>query len=82
MTRGKDVPKGAPIAVCGATGAQGGSVAAKCAAAGFKVRGLTRNPDSDAAKALAAKGAEVVKADLGDLERCGRGRAYVTENED
>jgi uncharacterized protein YbjT (DUF2867 family) len=29
----------------------------------FKVRGITRNPDSDAAKALAALGVEVVKAD-------------------
>jgi len=32
----------------------------------FKVRAITRNPDSDAAKALAAAGAEVVKADVLD----------------
>lgn len=30
----------------------------------YKVRAVTRNPDSDAAKALQAKGAEVVQADL------------------
>jgi NmrA-like family len=28
----------------------------------FAVRGITRNPDSDAAKALASLGAEMVKA--------------------
>ena len=55
------------IAVAGATGNQGGAVARKLlAAGGWKVRALTRNPDQPAARALAARGAEVVKADLDD----------------
>ncbi len=55
------------ILVTGATGAQGGSVARHLLQQGnFKVRCITRNPDSDAALALKAKGAEVVKGDLSD----------------
>lgn len=59
------------IAVVGATGAQGGGLARAIlddAQSEFSVRAITRNPDSDAAKALAARGAEVVKADLDDAE--------------
>ncbi|KAK7403013.1 hypothetical protein QQX98_011213 [Neonectria punicea] len=54
------------ITVLGATGGQGGSVARSLLAntsAAFKVRAVTRNPNSIAAKELAAAGAEVVKAD-------------------
>ncbi|MCO5122505.1 MAG: NmrA family NAD(P)-binding protein [Rhizobacter sp.] len=57
------------IAVVGATGAQGGGLARAIladAAGGFTLRALTRKPDGDAAKALAAAGAEVVAADLDD----------------
>ena len=57
------------IAVVGATGAQGGGLARAILDdpdGGFSVRALTRNPDSDAAKGLAARGAEVVAADLDD----------------
>jgi uncharacterized protein YbjT (DUF2867 family) len=57
------------IAVLGATGAQGGGLARAILAdpeGGFTVRALTRNPDSEAARALAAGGAEVVAADLDD----------------
>lgn len=57
------------IAVVGATGVQGGGlVRAILANPGgrFTARALTRNPSSDAAKALAAEGAEVVGADLDD----------------
>ncbi len=57
------------IAVVGATGAQGGGLVRAILddpAGGFSVRALTRNPDSDKAKALAAAGAEVVAADLDD----------------
>lgn len=57
------------IAVVGATGAQGGGLVKAIledAAGGFAVRALTRHPDSDKAKALAAAGAEVVAADLDD----------------
>ena len=57
------------IAVVGATGAQGGALARAILAdpsGEFAVRALTRNPDSGAAKDLAAAGAEVVAADLDD----------------
>ncbi|KAK1719281.1 NmrA-like family protein [Colletotrichum lupini] len=53
------------IVVTGATGTQGGSVArifAKDSA--WKVRGLTRNPNSDKAKELERLGIEIVFADL------------------
>ena len=44
---------------------QGGFVANSLLATGnFRVRALTRKVDSDKAKALASKGAEVVKCDL------------------
>ncbi|CAG8515102.1 9928_t:CDS:2, partial [Dentiscutata erythropus] len=53
------------VVVSGATGAQGGSVVNTLLATGkYRVRALTRNPKSDKAKALVAKGAEVFKADL------------------
>ncbi|KAL0580416.1 hypothetical protein V5O48_001569 [Marasmius crinis-equi] len=58
------------IAVVGATGQQGSSVVDFLLKEpqNFKVRGLTRNPDSPAAKELAAKGVEVVKAELDNLD--------------
>ncbi|KAK7428822.1 hypothetical protein QQZ08_004592 [Neonectria magnoliae] len=55
------------LCVVGATGNQGGSVARRFLKAGFRVRGLTRNPASTAAKKLSAAGAEVVAADLNDV---------------
>lgn len=57
------------IAVTGATGAQGGGLARAILAdaeSPFKVRALTRHPESDKARALADLGAEVVYADLDD----------------
>ena len=55
------------ILITGATGQQGGATARALAGKGFKLRALTRNPDSDVAKALAAAtGAELVKGDLDD----------------
>jgi uncharacterized protein YbjT (DUF2867 family) len=63
------------IAVLGATGAQGGGLARAILAdpaRTFAVRAITRRPDSSAARALAALGAEVVAGDLDDtasLER-------------
>jgi uncharacterized protein YbjT (DUF2867 family) len=57
------------IAVVGATGQQGGGLARAILddpAGQFTVRAITRRPDSDAAKALADRGAEVVTADLDD----------------
>jgi len=53
------------IAVLGGTGLQGGGVVNALLGAGkFAVRVASRNPASDAARALAARGVEVVKADL------------------
>jgi uncharacterized protein YbjT (DUF2867 family) len=53
------------ISVLGGTGAQGGGVVdALLAQRKFKVRVASRNPSSEAAKALAARGVEVLKADL------------------
>mmetsp|Transcript_27340 Transcript_27340/g.58495 ORF Transcript_27340/g.58495 Transcript_27340/m.58495 type:complete len:319 (+) Transcript_27340:125-1081(+) len=58
------------IAVMGATGFQGGSVVEALLSVSdkFAIRAITRNPDSDKAKALAEKGIEVVKADADDEE--------------
>jgi len=57
------------ILVTGATGAQGGSVARYLLESGaFKVRALTRNPESEKAKALHSAGAEIVKGDLSDKD--------------
>lgn len=54
------------IVISGATGQQGGATARALAGQGFTLRALTRNPDGDAAKALASQGIEIVKADLDD----------------
>ena len=63
------------IAVVGATGAQGGGLARAILEdpdSPFAVRALTRNPDSDGARALADRGAEVVQADLDDVDSLAR----------
>jgi uncharacterized protein YbjT (DUF2867 family) len=63
------------IAVFGATGAQGGGLARAILddpEGGFSVRAVTRNVDSDKARALAAAGAEVVAADLDDAASVAR----------
>jgi uncharacterized protein YbjT (DUF2867 family) len=63
------------IAVVGATGSQGGGL---CAAilndrsGGFACRAITRDPTKDKANALAAKGAEVVRADIDDPASLGK----------
>jgi uncharacterized protein YbjT (DUF2867 family) len=57
------------IAVIGATGAQGSGLVRAILAdksGQFAARAITRNPNSDKAKALAAAGAEVVAADVDD----------------
>ena len=54
------------ILVTGATGHQGGAVARALLAGGHKTRAMTRKPDAEAARALAGKGAEVVRGDLDD----------------
>lgn len=57
------------IAIIGATGTQGSSVAhtlLDSARDSWTVRALVRNPSSKAAQALSTKGAELVEADLDD----------------
>jgi uncharacterized protein YbjT (DUF2867 family) len=57
------------IVVFGATGAQGGGLVRAVLAArdgAFNVRAVTRKPDSQIARTLAAAGAEVIAADLDD----------------
>jgi len=59
------------VAVVGATGNQGGSLARAALAdpvKRFAVRALTRNPQSAKAKELAALGADVVQTDLDDID--------------
>lgn len=58
------------VTVVGATGKQGGGLARVILgdeSGAFAVRAVTRSPDSDAARALAEAGAEIVRADLDDL---------------
>jgi uncharacterized protein YbjT (DUF2867 family) len=52
------------IAVTGATGQQGGKVAKRLLAQGWKVRALTRDIHKPGAQELAAAGAEVVAGDM------------------
>jgi len=55
------------IAVIGSTGAQGGGLVRAVLRDGtFAARAITRNPDTEKARALAKAGAEVVRADLDD----------------
>lgn len=54
------------IVVAGATGQQGGAVARHLLKNGWQVRALTRDPNKDAAKGLAALGAEIFQNDLDD----------------
>ena len=59
------------IAVIGATGNQGGGLCNAILndpAGGFICRAVTRDPSKEKARALAARGAEVVTADLDDVE--------------
>jgi uncharacterized protein YbjT (DUF2867 family) len=58
--------EGKTIAVIGATGRQGGQVARHLLEGGWRVRGLTRSPESKKSAALKDLGAEIVKADLDD----------------
>jgi uncharacterized protein YbjT (DUF2867 family) len=73
------------IVVTGSTGQQGGATANHLIARGWKVRALTRDVSKPAAQALAAAGAEVVRADNDDrasLERAMQGAygAFSVQN--
>lgn len=75
------------IAIVGATGTQGGSVAKAFLAhpSEWTVRGLTRNPTSPSALALADQGAELVTASLDDpdsLKKAFEGAHVVFVNTD
>lgn len=66
------------ITVFGATGAQGGGLARAILGDPqhrFALRAVTRKPESPAARALAAAGAEVVAADLDDIHAVRRSMA-------
>jgi len=54
------------ILITGVTGQQGGAVAQALRGSGFRLRGLTRRPESERAAALARDGVEIVKGDLED----------------
>ncbi len=54
------------VLVTGATGKQGGAVARALLKAGHAVRGLTRNPASEAARTFADRGGALVKGDFSD----------------
>jgi uncharacterized protein YbjT (DUF2867 family) len=63
------------IAVVGATGAQGGGLVRAILDdkdGPFAARALTRKPDSEKARALAERGADVVEADIDDVESVAR----------
>jgi uncharacterized protein YbjT (DUF2867 family) len=57
---------GRTILITGVTGHQGGAVAHALQGFGFRLRGLTRKPESDHAAALSGQGIEIVKGDLDD----------------
>ena len=64
------------VLVTGATGRQGGAVVRHMLPKGWRLRALTRNPKSYAARKLAEKGVEVAEGDMDDpasLERAARG---------
>src|ERR1700752_1752853 len=57
---------GRTILITGVTGHQGGAVAQALQSSGFRLRGLTRKPESEQAVALARDGVDGVKGDLDD----------------
>ncbi|MGP4011993.1 NmrA/HSCARG family protein [Streptomyces sp. 4N124] len=56
------------VVVLGATGQQGGSVAAALRDDGWAVRAVVRDPSGHRARSLSAAGIETVRGDLGDPE--------------
>ena len=65
------------ILITGVTGHQGGAVAQALQSSGFRLRGMTRKPESQQAATLARDGVDVVKGDLDDeatLRRAFRAR--------
>src|SRR5689334_6571813 len=62
----QDATSRRPIAVVGAPGLQGGATVRALLGADLPARALARRADSDAARALADLGADVITADLDD----------------
>ena len=54
------------VLITGATGRQGGAVIRHMLPKGWRLKALTRNPDSHGAQSLARQGVEVLKGDLED----------------
>ena len=72
------MPEKKIIAVAGSTGAQGGGLVRAIAAdpaSGFTARAITRDVNSEKAKALAKLGAEVVAANVDDVDSLERAMA-------
>jgi uncharacterized protein YbjT (DUF2867 family) len=65
------------VLVTGATGRQGGAVVRHLLPKGWKLRALTRDPASHAARALTQKGVEVVQGDLEDPASIARAAVSV-----
>jgi len=73
------------VLVAGATGRQGGAVVRHLLPKGWKLRALTRNPNSYAARKLADQGIELVQGDLddpGSLARAARGVYGIYSSQD
>jgi uncharacterized protein YbjT (DUF2867 family) len=65
------------VLVTGATGRQGGAVVRHMVPKGWKLRALTRNPQSHAAQSLAHRGVELVQGDMEDTTSLARAAAGV-----
>jgi uncharacterized protein YbjT (DUF2867 family) len=65
------------VLVTGATGRQGGAVIRHLLPKGWKLKALTRNPQSHAAQALKQQGVELVQGDLEDAASIARAAAGV-----
>jgi len=61
-------PGSAPVLVLGATGGQGGAVAAALLRAGRPVRAMVRDPQSSSARKLGAAGAQLAAGDFTDRD--------------
>jgi uncharacterized protein YbjT (DUF2867 family) len=73
------------VLITGATGRQGGAVISHMLPKGWRLRALTRSPDSGIAQELARRGIEVVRGDLEDstsLDRAVRGAYGVYSVQD
>lgn len=68
MTRHDSTDSGGTILVTGATGKQGGAAARHLLHHGRPVRALVRDPEAEAARALAEAGADLVRGDFDDPE--------------